>query len=188
MSDIFQENLIMGQAGENVVARYLIYERGFSMLPVYQVLQGNYKGPRFYTKCGEKVAPDALGFKGGSVFWFEIKTKTRFSWYRKTKTWQTGIDRSHYHDYLDISTMHPFPLWLLFFHTQHETHEGDGKCPVGLYGNDIQELSKCVAHEYTKNTPAQYGKCGMVYWNQASLKPIATIEEIMKHEKKEVRS
>lgn len=99
--------------------------------------------------------------------WVEAKTKTAFTWYRKTKTWQTGIDKRHWEEYKQVADGVDIPVWLLFLHrvgnTAKDTPEGM-KSPSGLFGNNIVKLQATVDHISSK-----WGTSGMVYWDIASL-------------------
>lgn len=170
----FDEQLRWGKVGESVIASFLI-ARGCHVLPVYEILEGQFKGPQFYTSSGNYVAPDILVFKEKKISWIEAKRKSVFSWHRISKKWVTGIDLHHYRDYLCIAKSQPWPVWLMFLHTDKECHlRGEPwPCPTGLFGRDILELETRENHRH-KN----HGKTGMVYWAHKKLKLISTIEQL----------
>ena len=162
----FQDSLDVGKAGETEISKWLM-ERGFNILPIYEVLQGNYKGPTLYASSGETIiAPDLLAFKGDKIIWFEAKHKTAFSWHRKTSRFVTGIDIHHYEQYQKISKLVDWPVWLLFLHKGGQAKDSPAS-PSGLYGNDLIKLMDTVNH-----THGNYGKSGMVYWAEQSLRKI----------------
>ena len=169
----FKESLAIGRVCESKVACWLRFNRGWSVLPVYEIAEGQFKGPQFFTPEAEIVAPDMLAMKGATVRWIEAKQKSVFSWHRITGRWVTGIDLKLYDKYLQIALCSPFPVWLMFYHTLAVTSEGDGKCPTGLYGNDIVRLSETENHRHEN-----WGRGGMVYWAKDSLIALATCEEV----------
>ena len=169
----FSDALEFGQFGENCISQWLVQTLGYNVLPVYEKEGGDFKGPRYFTPSREIVAPDILAIKGSRVLWVEAKHKTVFSWHRITEQWVTGIDVRHYNDYLEISRIHPFPVWLLFLHSQSETREGNGHSPVGLFGQSLTYLEKNENHRSDK-----WGNSGMVYWSHATLRQFASIKRV----------
>ena len=88
----FQQMLQMGKTGEGVIAQWM-KRKGYSVLPVYEKEQGEYKGPALYAVDAQLIAPDMLVFKpGGKTVWIEAKTKSAFTLHRKSGDWVTGID------------------------------------------------------------------------------------------------
>jgi len=177
----FALNLAAGQVGESAIARWLI-SRGFTVLPAYEKEPGDYKGPRVYSASGNMIAPDLLAFRFGientrdAVFWIEAKTKAAFTWHRISRTYQDGIDRRCWQDYLRLQAKAPWPIWLMFLHV------GDGVAkdnpeglspPTGLFGEKIATLRYCVHHESDKHGPS-----GMVYWTVDSFRKLAEAEEL----------
>ena len=158
----FAQALDFGKTAETKIARYLVEVRGCSILPVYEVLGGNYKGPRLYGQEGELVAPDMLAFTTKkTLVWIEAKHKSVFSWHRLSAAWTTGIDKHHYADYMRIAWDLGWPVWLLFLHENDSPDERDrpfcpATCPTGLFAVDVFAP---VNHEH-----ANWGPHGMVYW------------------------
>jgi hypothetical protein len=175
----FAQKLETGQIGESEIARYLI-GRGWQVLPAYQIEQHTGKGPRLFGDYGQLISPDMLIFRGESVQWVEAKTKSAFTWYRIKSKWQTGIDRKHWHHYLKVNMVTPFPTWIMFLHRDGVAK--DTPCgmvsPTGLFGNEIGILERCVDHE-----SENHGHSGMVYWNHQDLKLIATLEQLQEYGK-----
>ena len=173
----FEQSLTVGKTGESLIARYML-SRGHSVLPIYEVLPGNYKGPALYTATrGQLVAPDMLILgKDGKITWIEAKHKSAFAWYRKTQEWHTGIDCHHFEQYLQIQDLHPnIPIWLLFLHQNgraKDTPEGMIS-PTGLFGNSLTYLRDNV-HQ----TDTRWGKHGMVYWGLTALRLLAPLEQL----------
>lgn len=165
----FEESLAVGQMGEGEIARWFI-SKGYSVLPAYEVEQHHGKGPRLFTFGGQVVSPDLLVFNADKVMWVEAKTKTAFTWHRGSRTWQTGIDRRHWREYLRVNEITPFPVWILFLHRPgglaKDTPEGMIS-PSGLFGNEIGFLAEHIHHEHENHGPS-----GMVYWTVESLKKI----------------
>lgn len=170
----FQETLQVGKVSESKIACWFRHRYQYCVLPIYEIAEGQYKGPQFFTPDKELVAPDMLVVSPTlQTKWVEAKHKSVFSWHRITQKWTTGVDLRHYSDYGEIACISPFPVWLLFYHTQSETSEGDGRSPVGLYGNDIIRLAETENHR-----SSLWGKSGMVYWAVESLILLATCEEV----------
>lgn len=165
MSD-FQQSLESGKVGESQIAGWL-RSRGQNILPVYEVADGQYKGPAVYSSEGEViVAPDMLCFGQGKTIWIEAKHKNAFTWHRKTQRFVTGIDLHHYEQYQKIMGLVDWPVWLLFLHRGGRAVDSPVS-PSGLYGNDLKKLIKIENHRY--ENPHGHQKHGMVYWSTDSL-------------------
>ncbi|MBO0799789.1 MAG: hypothetical protein J2P31_13290, partial [Blastocatellia bacterium] len=138
-------------------------------------------GPRLFTPEMELVMPDLLVWKNGTTFWIEAKTKGHFTWYRQNGTWQTGIDRHHYDDYLQVwrNFDKSWEVWLLFLHETATPSVADQqagcppRCPVGLFGNRISFLQNHIDH-----FGPRWGRHGMVYWRLEDLQLLASLEDI----------
>lgn len=179
----FRTKLEIGRAGESVIAKWF-RRKGYTVLPVYEKIIDEFKGPQLYTPSTELVAPDMLVFKADNMLWIEAKHKTRFSWYGKEKRFVTGIDQRHYNDYCKLSQYSNLPVWLLFLHVQDDTWSEDvqkwnapSKCPTGLFGENIKYLMKNESHKNEK-----HGRSGMVYWSHSVLKLIAPLNEVIQDE------
>lgn len=172
----FQINLIMGQAGESSIARWL-RARGCTVLPVYEKIIDNGKGPHLFLPGRTLVAPDLFVFKGSDAFWMEAKHKTAFSWYRIGARWVTGIDIRHYLQYLEVDRCTPWPVWLLFLHQGGQAKDSPADSPSGLFGNTLEFLADNESHRSDK-----WGKSGMVYWAYSDLKLLATLEQVRQAE------
>ena len=165
-----------GFIGESLIARWL-NSRGWNVLPAYQVESDEGKGPRLYlANFQQRITPDMLVFKDMEFRWIEAKTKSAFTWYRKTGTWQTGINRRHWRDYQAVRIETGLEIWILFLHqpgsAAKDTPTGMVS-PSGLYGREILDLQKSVDHESDI--------CGSkVYWNMRTLIRMATWEDIMR--------
>jgi len=176
----FQKQLAFGQQAETAIAKWVM-RRGSLVLPIYDIEYDTGKGPRLFDRDGEYIAPDLLVInKHKQVLWIEAKHKTVFTWHRISKPpcWTTGIDRNHYQGYLRIQNRIDWPVWLLFLHRSSQpdardlTHGCPESCPVGLFGDTLERLAKCVNHESPK-----WGRYGMVYWSAASLKELGPLSE-----------
>lgn len=171
----FSSRLQDGLLGEGKISKWLI-GRGFNVLPAYEIEQSSGKGPRLFTGNGNLICPDLLCFKVGKVVWIEAKSKSAFTWYRKTKTWQTGIDRKHWNHYQEVAKQSPWDVWLLFLHRPgalaKDTPDGM-ESPTGLYGNSIQKLIHCIDHEHEN-----WGPSGMVYWSIENLLLLADYNSV----------
>lgn len=171
----FQQSLRQGQAGESAISRWL-QGRGCKVFPAYEKLIDTGKGPQLFTASGDFVLPDLLVFGSSekSIFWAEVKHKTRFTWHRRSQTWQTGIDLRHYREYCEIQSNTGLPVWLMFLHPKSKpspsdiAHGAPSTCPSGLFGNALARLMFTESHRSEK-----HGRTGMVYWPQSALLRLA---------------
>jgi hypothetical protein len=177
----FASKLKMGLMGESDIAKYF-NKKGYNVLPVYEKQIDTGKGPTLFAYNGSQyIAPDMLVFKdrlysGDDALWIEAKTKTAFTWYRAKQVWNTGIDLRHFRDYVKVSRLSPFKVFLVFLHLggiAKDTPPGMVS-PTGLFTNSLKYLAKNYCHK-SKN----WGRSGMVYWEPGNhLVKIASLEEI----------
>jgi hypothetical protein len=178
----FRQQLAFGKVAEGAIARWLM-GRGHSILPVYEkeVGDGTYKGPQLYRMRESFAAPDLLVFSNASeILWVEAKRKSVFTWWRKGRVWETGIDLRHYRDYLAIRDRIGIRMLLMFLHECSEPSPIDrpflppgSTCPTGLFAGEIGELSANESHR-----DPRHGRSGMVYWAHETLVQLATLEQI----------
>lgn len=170
----FEDCLIIGTAGESAIAKWM-RKRGDYVLPVYEKIIDNGKGPRLYTPSGELIAPDILAMTSKGITWIEAKHKSGFTWYRAKSVWETGIDLKHYFDYIKIAKSLPYPVFLLFLQAGEATKDcPHDKSPAGLYGGEILSLSKKESHRSDR-----HGSTGMVYWEISALKKYAEYSDVI---------
>ncbi len=167
----FDTQFAVGKVGESEIANWL-KARGNHILPIYEIEQGQGKGPQLYTSDGgELIAPDMLCFGNGKTVWIEAKHKNAFSWHRLTKRWTTGIDLHHYEQYIRVSNLVEWPVWLLFLQkpgVAKDTPKDEIPPLPGLYGGD---LTKLICNENHRHD--NWGKSGMVYWEVDTLTKLA---------------
>jgi len=167
----FEQKLAFGRVGEEKIANWLINRCGAALLPVYQIDSDDKKGPRLFAKQARLVVPDLLVWtRDNGLIWMEAKRKTVFSWHRKTKTWQTGIDKRLFEQYERVAKRTKLPVWLLFLHEQDKTDKRDEPwpCPTGLFGQTLEFLSNNIDHPYG----------GMLYWRHDNLREMAELSEL----------
>lgn len=172
----FRTMLGKGAVGESLIARWLI-ARGNSVLPAYEKIMNDYKGPRLQTPGGSLIAPDLLVFnlEHGTILWVEAKHKTAFSWYRASGQWTTGIDLRHYEDYCHVDDVTPWPVWLFFLHQGGYAKDNpEAESPSGLYGNLLSHLRQ---HEHHRSEEFNNGRGG-VFWEISALRYLASIEQV----------
>lgn len=170
----FAKQLAFGKTGESIIAQWL-RRRGFSVLPVYEKEQGEYKGPAVYAIDAQLIAPDMLAFQPtGKTLWIEAKTKSAFTLHRMTGHWLTGIDLRNYEDYLQVQDVSPWPIWLLFLQLEGQAKDSPSGCPTGLFGNSIAYLSQ---HEHHRHPNGGHG--GMVYWHVSTLRFITSLASLL---------
>lgn len=175
-SSAFQRKLAFGQVAESEIAKWIMH-RGNIVLPIYDIEYDSGKGPRLFSDSRQYIAPDLLVFGKNSPIWIEAKHKTVFSWWRKGRVWETGIDRRHYHEYLAVSEVIDWPVWIIFLHRCSTPAACDaqhcvGDSPTGLFGNTLKFLRDNISHQSDK-----WAK-GMVYWARDSLTQLATLDEL----------
>jgi len=168
----FQQTLEYGLAGESTIACWL-RSRGFAVLPAYEKIIDNGKGPRLYMPEGSLIVPDLLAFNQEKALWIEAKHKTAFSWHRITERWVTGIDVCHYEQYCQVDERTPWPVWLLFLHDGGQAKDSPPASPSGLFGERLSILRKCENHRHDN-----WGRSGMVYWSVDVLKRLAVLDEL----------
>lgn len=169
-----------GKIGESMIARWLI-KQGRHVLPVYEKQIGEYKGPTLYSFGGALIAPDMLVF-GSDVYFAEAKNKSAFCWYRKGKSWTTGIDLKHYMHYQQVQAITGRTVFIFFLHkpgsfAKDTPLELRDKVPCGLYGNTISHLMQNEDHRHELPMPGQ--RHGMVYWDERKLDKLATWERFL---------
>jgi hypothetical protein len=162
----FGKNLKWGQVGESKVSVFF-QQMGYSVLPVYEKIVDEGKGPQVYQLGQSLVAPDSLVFNGTKAFWVEAKMKTSFSLHRITGNMVTGIDLRHYKDYVELDGSSPWDVWITFLHLGGKERGSAEETEPGLFTNNISTLSRCENHRSTKWAG------GMVYWAKQSLVKIA---------------
>ena len=163
-----------GDVGQRAIAEWLRVKKGWTILPIYDIESPDGKGPRLFLPDGALITPDILAYLRQRVWWIEAKHKTTFSWYRKDRVWTTGIDTRHYEQYLRVREHSPWPIWLLFLHSQAIYDADAGRnSPTGLFGNEILTLQQCVSHRSDR-----YAR-GMIYWTIGKLQHLATLAEVM---------
>lgn len=184
----FKQAFASGQMGESLIARWQ-RRQGRNVLPVYEKVNNDYKGPRLFMAEGapapQLIAPDMLVMGEGAFLWIEAKHKSRFTWYAKHLRFTTGIDLRHYEDYCAVEAQTGLPVWLMFLHTEGTTssyeiqHYGaPPTCPTGLFGNQVSVLQAMEPDHISH----QFGAGGMIFWNLDQLTKLATLEEIYETE------
>ena len=155
----FEQAFRQGRAGESAIARWLI-GRGCSILPVYEKIINEGKGPQLFTGAGELIAPDLVCITNKKCIFVEAKHKTAFSWHRNTGRFVTGIDLIHYESYQGVRTTTGLPVWLLFLQRGGQAVDSPSS-PAGLFGGDLDILTRQENHRCKAD---KWGKGGMVYW------------------------
>jgi hypothetical protein len=174
--ETFSEKLQVGLLGEDLISRWL-RSYGWHVLPAYEVSLDTGKGPRLFTAHGGKmVSPDLLIFQGKEIRWAEAKFKRAFTWHRISNSWQTGIDKYMFKEYLSVREATEFQVYLFFLHEPGhaavDTPEG-AVSPSGLYGQSIDILKNKIDHESDRHGPS-----GMVYWREKDLRKFCEYKEI----------
>lgn len=182
----FNDAYAFGLVAEGQIAQWLVHVQHWNLLPVYEIEIPSGKGPRLLTPNHKLIAPDILAMKyQGRKFlikWYEAKHKTRFSWYRKSGTWQTGIDLRHYLHYAQVQKETGKEVYVCFLHecsapsASDLAHGCPPECPTGLFGQTLDHL---IAHEHHRDSwKDERREYPMVYWNEQDLERLATLEEV----------
>ena len=186
----FDDSLKFGQIAESLISKWLM-DKGMAVMPAYQVEKQTGKGPQLFLRNAGLVAPDLLVFSDNGIKWIEAKHKTRFTWWRQTRAWTTGIDLRHYGEYLHVAKATKLPVILLFFHSDSTPSASDlqygcpAQCPTGLFGGELFDLVTKEDHRTTPKDPQRqngilgHGHSGMVYWNVADLSHLATKDQVI---------
>jgi len=164
----FEKSLEVGKVGELMIQNWF-ESKGFCAFATCLMIGSDNKGPRVNMYNGQKrVAPDLLVFNDKKMYWIEAKNKNAFTYYRKTDTFQTGINLNHYNDYVEINKNFPHDIWILFLQREGVAKDSN-KGPSGLYGDTITELLKKIDHKTDE----------MVYWNEKDLTKIDTYQNVL---------
>jgi hypothetical protein len=159
----FEKARSFGGAAEDAVAVWL-KNRGWAVLPAYEKIIPDHKGPRVSFPNEDLVAPDFLVFNGRKTMWVEVKRKSAFTFYRKTQRWTTGIDLRLYKDYCRVEEIGPWPVWILFIHDGGQAKDSPRDNAPGLFGKSLRALRGCIDH-----IAENQGSSGMVHWAKESL-------------------
>lgn len=180
--DRFDETLPFGQMGESLIAKYL-RRHGYSIFPAYEKEIDNGKGPRIFLPYGysvqELITPDMLAKRERRTLWIEAKHKSAATFYRKKQRWQTGIDKRHYLDYLQVEKVTGWPVRLLFLQRLSVITNAPldvEPCPTGLYACSITCPVSDEGYYHERMTGRRYD---MVYWAIDTLKKLATLEDVL---------
>jgi len=170
----FHEWLATGRLSESRIARWLIEMEHWNILPAYEIEMPTGKGPRLFTPQGQLIVPDLLALKLHEkeclLAWYETKHKTRFSWYRRARSWQTGIAVRHSLDSLQVQEQTQWDVSLCFFHERSDPSPQDLssgsplRCPTGLYRQSLRVLMQQEDHRGVFLRDGRHYQ--MVYWNE----------------------
>lgn len=167
-----------GKVYEGKVALWLI-AHGYIVVPVYEMAEGQGKGPQIFSKLGGLIAPDIIAIYNSpkhpaTVRFIEIKSKTASTWHRKTEKWCTGNTQRHVDDYRKVAERTGLPVWILFHHLSEQPSPEDlehgcpALCPNGLFAQEVNWLADNIHHPHD----------GMLYWDVARLRKLAPVQEI----------
>jgi hypothetical protein len=176
----FAQQYAFGKLGESAIANW-IKAQGMHIIPVYEKQDDDYKGPTLFAAEGDAlILPDLLAMqpvRDGRIrlVWCEAKNKSTFTMYRKTRTWQTGIEARHFEQYLEVQRRTTIPVHLLFLQNGGRDKETGQESPQGLYGNRLAYLVDHVDHPGTFYDEQRRRTIAMVYWNISDLRFLAPL-------------
>lgn len=189
----FQEKLEQGRLGENWTLYYTCRTLHYVNLPVSKIKDFEDKGPRIYipnSLGGPPIyvpVPDTLCIHRHdwkdeqlalpSEFWLEAKFKSRCTFYRINKAWQSGIDMRSYKWYKKVEEFTGKPVWVfhLIFPTSDQQAIAQGApkekrpAPHGLYTHPI---SLVPAYDPDSNPK-------MIYWKIEKMRRLAKLSEVI---------
>ena len=186
----FDRSLEAGIKGEELVKAWLRCS-GYTVVSDFSSSQP-FTGPRIYSPEGTIVQPDLLVTKQDTIptrteqsmtlFWVEVKSKSVFSWHRKSETWTTGMDLRSYVHYLEVTAAMGWDMMIVFVHLDKEPSQ-DAKnyytdpwpCPTGIFWQWLHYLGDLESHRWGDK---------MVYWPVSAFTedvPIKTLFEL-KHQ------
>jgi hypothetical protein len=155
-------------------------QRQTGPLPELFNLRQRYKAPDllvFPPDKDRKLQPGDPEYRP-TVLFVEVKWKHAFTWYRKTHSWQIGIDREEFHSHWKLRKDYAIPVWLLIVVVGQESNALDVEhgapmfCPSGIFTREILELEKCIDPR-----PESFNADNVLYFNHKDLKEVATLEE-----------
>ena len=163
-----------GKLGESQIANWLRYHHGMHVFPAYEKQTRDYKGPTLFCAEGDSlILPDLPGIKGDHLYWVEAKHKSAFTFYRKTRSWQTGIDVRLYEQYQDVQKRTGIGVYLMFVQGEGRAKDAPSDGPSGLYAGSLSYLMQHEDHRDEFRNGAY-----MVFWNECALRKIASLEEL----------
>jgi hypothetical protein len=180
----FDKQLEFGGLGEKRVRNWITKHLRKTVIPISDRGPENGRGPRVFNSEGSTVSPDfmVIDAKGQTEF-NEIKTKTRFTYYRALSRYETGIDKKYFEEYYTLQLGQPIPVWLIFLHLDNEPSVGDlsygapRPCPTGLFGNTIANLYPLKREGGHTTRGGKFEP--MCYWGKHDLVQLATFEEVL---------
>jgi len=175
---------------EEIVMQWLTLRAGFICAPICKIDEEEDRGPRLSLPNEHMLpSPDGLCmkpiaetisvpqstpgfFKEIDLFFEDTKLKTKLSYYRKNRRWQTGIDKRCWHHYSELKRI--TDIEVLVFHLVMPTSLEDAKsqgapmeympAPSGLF---VHSISQPYSDDFR----------GMVYWGIEDLPKLATLSD-----------
>lgn len=185
---MFRQQLKFGDEQQRNLEQWLV-KNGCTVQPCNATPTG---GARIYGPGGMEIAnPDMmvfnaehfnrrgqLGLFGTSTMAFvEVKAKRSFTFYRRAREWQTGIDAGKFDGYREIEAACGQTIWLFFLQLSGFTDPESiqhGTSPSGLYCQRLGSLLR--GRRYTMK---QRGRLvPMIYWAESALIKLCEIEEV----------
>jgi hypothetical protein len=157
----FEESLLQGVEGEKQAALELA-KIGVSIMPLFQFGMGK-EAPFVLTEERKHIAPDLMCYKDRKAFFVEVKTKMQWVkvlWCEKTKkkVYETGINKRHFDEYLEIKKITGIPVFLCFKHEEES--------PTGFY---FVEISTPSRHWNGFSPAGSYVMPAMVFYKMEDL-------------------
>jgi len=165
----FKQTLAQGKLIETLIAKWLI-KRGYTIIPIYEIADNQYKGPQIFTPHESIIAPDMLAFKDGYFYFIEAKFKSGFTKHDNTGHYLTGIDLPHYRNYIKVMEHFNTDIRIIFVMEGKEVMGNTWNS--GVYMGYLSEMVDCIHHTHEKGS-----KHGMVYWDEEVLTKVCTLEQ-----------
>lgn len=133
----FEQQLKFGEEGEHEVARLLI-EKGISVMPLYQFNPDH--PPYILTKVNSYISPDLICFGRDSIF-IEVKSKNQWVYFNGRR--ETGFNKRHYDDYLNVKNATGKKLYIFFNHVNNNKNIPYNEShPVGIYYVELENYTR----------------------------------------------
>lgn len=171
----FEKKLEWGEEGETQICKWLNTFDEFSVMRVWAKVQGNLQtAPKIKIDGQYYSTPDIQVFQGKKRIFVESKRMTGFTFFRKTQTWQIGIDKAKLMEYRFLQEQLDQQIDLYFI--------VEGKKVVGtdqLHDSGIYRMNVSAEIDHEWNMWSDNRQTLMVYWNEDQLTKLAEYDEVM---------
>lgn len=157
----FDQALQHAREHERAVGAWMV-SRGWAILPIYEGIVGEDKGPRLLAATGSLVVPDLLVSRGGFTCWVEVKWKARADFTRVTQRPETGIDGRLWLHYLEVQRITGIPVYLLFIQDAERV----------VVAGSVSELAPLA------RTSPRFGRHGGLFFGLDDLAHVCSLDDL----------